>query len=155
MADKTVERTAPTSGNTVEDVPPLTNGKSHGKGEERVSPMPAAAGAPKNEEHDGTEEHNETKKSPFDQYYSQLIHQQNMLQDSVRVTAYQRAICENAADFKVRMARTGHLFIYLVDLVRVCLVILECFYSFLPLLLLWRNETVSHSIIMCFVCCSY
>lgn len=40
--------------------------------------------------------------NPFDQYYAQLIHQQNMLQDSVRVSAYQRAICENAADFKVR-----------------------------------------------------
>lgn len=43
-----------------------------------------------------------SKENPFDQYYSQLTHQQNMLQDSVRVTAYQRAILENAADFKVR-----------------------------------------------------
>lgn len=43
--------------------------------------------------------------NPFDQYYSQLTHQQNMLQDSVRVTAYQRAILENAADFKVRLTR--------------------------------------------------
>lgn len=41
------------------------------------------------------------RENPFDQYYAQLIHQQNMLQDTVRVTAYQRAICENAADFKV------------------------------------------------------
>ncbi|CAM9632210.1 unnamed protein product, partial [Scytosiphon promiscuus] len=40
--------------------------------------------------------------NPFDQYYAQLTHQQNMLQDSVRVTAYQRAILENAADFKVK-----------------------------------------------------
>eukprot|EP00903_Cladosiphon_okamuranus_P006197 g6094.t1 len=40
------------------------------------------------------------KDNPFDQYYSQLTHQQNMLQDSARVTAYQRAILENAADFK-------------------------------------------------------
>ncbi|CAM9252228.1 unnamed protein product [Ectocarpus fasciculatus] len=39
-------------------------------------------------------------KNPFDQYYAQLTHQQNMLQDSVRVTAYQRAIAENHADFK-------------------------------------------------------
>lgn len=106
MADKTVERTAPTAGNTVNEVPPLTNGKMHGKGEEHVPPIPAAADAQKHEGNDGTEESNKTKKSPFDQYYSQLIHQQNMLQDSVRVTAYQRAICENAADFKVRM--NGH-----------------------------------------------
>ncbi|CAM9570824.1 unnamed protein product, partial [Laminaria digitata] len=39
-------------------------------------------------------------RNPFDQYYAQLTHQQNMLQDSVRVSAYQRAIIENAADFK-------------------------------------------------------
>lgn len=39
--------------------------------------------------------------NPFDQYYAQLSHQQNMLQDSVRVTAYQRAIINNVADFKV------------------------------------------------------
>lgn len=43
-----------------------------------------------------------TAENPFDQYYAQLTHQQNMLQDSVRVTAYQRAILENAADFKVK-----------------------------------------------------
>ncbi|CAM9585418.1 unnamed protein product [Ectocarpus sp. 4 AP-2014] len=41
-----------------------------------------------------------SEKNPFDQYYAQLTHQQNMLQDSVRVTAYQRAISENRADFK-------------------------------------------------------
>lgn len=41
------------------------------------------------------------RENPFDQYYAQLIHQQNMLQDTVRVSAYQRAICENAADFQV------------------------------------------------------
>lgn len=39
--------------------------------------------------------------NPFDQYYAQLTHQQNMLQDSVRVSAYQRAIMDNAADIKV------------------------------------------------------
>ena len=42
-----------------------------------------------------------TPRNPFDQYYAQLTHQQNMLQDSVRVSAYQRAIIENAANFKV------------------------------------------------------
>lgn len=42
-------------------------------------------------------------RNPFDQYYAQLTHQQNMLQDSVRVSAYQRAIIENSADFKVRL----------------------------------------------------
>lgn len=40
--------------------------------------------------------------NPFDQYYAQLTHQQNMLQDSVRVSAYQRAIIDNAVDFKAR-----------------------------------------------------
>lgn len=52
---------------------------------------------------EGNEEAPLPKENPFDQYYSQLTHQQNMLQDSVRVTAYQRAILENAADFKVRL----------------------------------------------------
>lgn len=48
-------------------------------------------------------------KNPFDQYYAQLTHQQNMLQDSVRVTAYQRAIAENHADFKVSRHREKHV----------------------------------------------
>lgn len=39
--------------------------------------------------------------NPFGQYYAQLTHQQNMLQDSVRVSAYQQAILDNMADFKV------------------------------------------------------
>lgn len=50
---------------------------------------------------DGGEGEASTPRNPFDQYYAQLTHQQNMLQDSVRVSAYQRAIIENAADFKV------------------------------------------------------
>lgn len=49
------------------------------------------------------------EKNPFDQYYAQLTHQQNMLQDSVRVTAYQRAISENRANFKVRRHREKHV----------------------------------------------
>lgn len=62
-----------------------------------VPPTPPTQGG------EGTEEDAPLpKENPFDQYYSQLTHQQNMLQDSVRVTAYQRAILENAADFKVR-----------------------------------------------------
>lgn len=54
-------------------------------------------------------------KNPFDQYYAQLTHQQNMLQDSVRVTAYQRAISENRADFKVRRHREKHGMIILTS----------------------------------------
>lgn len=50
-----------------------------------------------------TSKKKEARDNPFDQYYAQLIHQQNMLQDSVRVAAYQSAICENASDFKVKM----------------------------------------------------
>ncbi|CAM9246138.1 unnamed protein product [Choristocarpus tenellus] len=38
--------------------------------------------------------------NPFSQYYAQLIHQQNMMQDSIRVSTYQRAICENATDLR-------------------------------------------------------
>lgn len=64
-----------------------------------VPPTPPIPGGGGNEEED---DEPTSKENPFDQYYSQLTHQQNMLQDSVRVTAYQRAILENAADFKVR-----------------------------------------------------
>ncbi len=38
--------------------------------------------------------------SPFADYYGTLIHQQNMLEDSVRTSTYQRAIMHNQADFK-------------------------------------------------------
>jgi hypothetical protein len=39
--------------------------------------------------------------NPFSQYYAQIIHQQNMLQDSVRTGIYQRAVLENADDFRL------------------------------------------------------
>jgi hypothetical protein len=39
--------------------------------------------------------------NPFNQYYAQIIHQQNMLQDSVRTGIYQRAVLENADDFRL------------------------------------------------------
>lgn len=65
----------------------------HGSSSSSVPPTGNGEGAPL------------PKENPFDQYYSQLTHQQNMLQDSVRVTAYQKAILENAADFKVRPHR--------------------------------------------------
>jgi hypothetical protein len=39
-------------------------------------------------------------RNPFSQYYAQIIHQQNMLQDSVRTGIYQRAVLENAVDFR-------------------------------------------------------
>ena len=42
----------------------------------------------------------EAAANPFCNYYGQIVHQQNMLQDSVRTTAYQQAILGNAADFK-------------------------------------------------------
>ena len=38
-------------------------------------------------------------KDPFTQYYGQLLHQGNMLQDYVRTGTYQRAFMENASDF--------------------------------------------------------
>ena len=37
---------------------------------------------------------------PFTQFYGQLLHQGNMLQDYVRTGLYQRAFMENASDFK-------------------------------------------------------
>jgi histone-arginine methyltransferase CARM1 len=36
---------------------------------------------------------------PFTQYYGQLLHQGNMLQDHVRTSCYQRAFLENSIDF--------------------------------------------------------
>ena len=36
---------------------------------------------------------------PFFSYYGLLVHQQNMMQDSIRTSAYQTAITENAPDF--------------------------------------------------------
>ncbi|KAF0689684.1 Aste57867_18889 [Aphanomyces stellatus] len=37
--------------------------------------------------------------NPFSQYYGMLLHQQNMLQDHVRTSAYERAMIQNASDF--------------------------------------------------------
>ena len=37
---------------------------------------------------------------PFTQFYGQLLHQGNMLQDYVRTGTYQRAFLENAVDFR-------------------------------------------------------
>src|SRR5688572_3202909 len=42
---------------------------------------------------------NEEDDNPFSQYYGMLLHQQNMLQDHVRTSTYERAMLENAADF--------------------------------------------------------
>eukprot|EP01041_Mallomonas_annulata_P012827 gene12827-27048_t len=38
--------------------------------------------------------------NPFTQYYSQLLHQGNMLQDHVRTGTYQQAFLRNASDFQ-------------------------------------------------------
>jgi len=40
------------------------------------------------------------KPNPFTQYYAQLLHQGNMLQDHVRTGAYQRAFVNNSLDFE-------------------------------------------------------
>mmetsp|Transcript_19089 Transcript_19089/g.24647 ORF Transcript_19089/g.24647 Transcript_19089/m.24647 type:complete len:395 (-) Transcript_19089:255-1439(-) len=40
------------------------------------------------------------KENPFSQYYSQLLHQQNMLQDHVRTSTYQNAILNNRSNFE-------------------------------------------------------
>jgi type I protein arginine methyltransferase len=38
--------------------------------------------------------------NPFTHYYAQLLHQGNMLADHVRTSTYQKAMLDNAADFK-------------------------------------------------------
>ncbi len=43
---------------------------------------------------------NEVRNSPFEEYYGTLIHQQNMLEDSVRTSTYYKAIMDNQVDFK-------------------------------------------------------
>jgi type I protein arginine methyltransferase len=40
------------------------------------------------------------EKNPFTQYYSQLLHQGNMLQDYVRTGTYRQAFLSNAPDFQ-------------------------------------------------------
>ncbi|ETW00356.1 hypothetical protein H310_07002 [Aphanomyces invadans] len=42
---------------------------------------------------------NEVDDNPFSQYYGMLLHQQNMLQDHVRTSTYERAMLQNASDF--------------------------------------------------------
>lgn len=42
----------------------------------------------------------EDVENPFTQYYAQLLHQGNMLQDYVRTGTYQQAVFKNIADFK-------------------------------------------------------
>lgn len=81
--------------------------KENGLGREFASPEATAVVAAAAEKETLSNKKKEVPRdNPFDQYYAQLIHQQNMLQDSVRVSAYQSAICENAADFKVGMRRS-------------------------------------------------
>ena len=45
-------------------------------------------------------EEKEDEESPFSQYYGQLLHQQNMLQDVIRTGTYERAMMENTIDFQ-------------------------------------------------------
>lgn len=45
-------------------------------------------------------EEDEEDDNPFSQYYGMLLHQQNMLQDHVRTSTYERAMLENAGDFR-------------------------------------------------------
>ena len=62
-----------------------------------------------------------TLADPFTQYYGQLLHQGNMLQDYVRTGTYQRAFLENAADFEGKVVldvgtgtRTLFIFTYAI-----------------------------------------
>ena len=38
--------------------------------------------------------------NPFTQYYAQLLHQGNMLQDYVRTGTYQQSVLRNISDFR-------------------------------------------------------
>ncbi|RHY83628.1 hypothetical protein DYB26_000079 [Aphanomyces astaci] len=53
--------------------------------------VPVHAAAPKKDEDEDD--------NPFSQYYGMLLHQQNMLQDHVRTSTYERAMMQNASDF--------------------------------------------------------
>ena len=48
----------------------------------------------------GEEETNEPASNPFTQYYGQLQHQGNMLQDLVRTGTYQQAFLQNKSNFE-------------------------------------------------------
>lgn len=95
--DGALDKDTTTAAAATVPAPKTDGGVDSTKQSSTVPPTPPIQGAEGNED-----EASLPKENPFDQYYSQLTHQQNMLQDSVRVTAYQRAILENAADFKVR-----------------------------------------------------
>lgn len=73
----------------------------------------------------------EEEDNPFSQYYGMLLHQQNMLQDHVRTSTYERAVMSNAADFQDKVvldvgtgsgilaffaARAGARHVYAVEL---------------------------------------
>lgn len=74
----------------------------HGGGSPRAFPAKSDAVETeqrvKKESEKGDE--SEGEDNPFSQYYGMLLHQQNMLQDHVRTSTYERAMLENAVDFK-------------------------------------------------------
>ncbi len=54
-----------------------------------------------NDDSNSMDTNNDAKSSsPFEDYYGTLIHQQNMLEDSVRTSTFHKAIMYNQADFK-------------------------------------------------------
>ncbi|TMW57527.1 hypothetical protein Poli38472_003452 [Pythium oligandrum] len=65
------------------------------KQEEISSHATAASPRAQTAENDADDDEN-----PFSQYYGMLLHQQNMLQDHIRTSTYERAMLENSADFK-------------------------------------------------------
>lgn len=93
---------------------PITDDGVDGTKQQQQQPSSSAAAPPAPPTKEGESNEGDSslsaKENPFDQYYSQLTHQQNMLQDSARVTAYQRAILENAADFKVRFRSQQYIY---------------------------------------------
>lgn len=108
MEDPGHRREAPAAAAVVVKTAASSTAPKTDEGVDCTQQPPTAPPAPPIEVEGGGEgKPSPSKENPFDQYYSQLTHQQNMLQDSVRVTAYQRAILENVADFKVRVNQGG------------------------------------------------
>lgn len=62
--------------------------------------LPRTGPAPASRTHAAADPEEDDDENPFSQYYGMLLHQQNMLQDHVRTSTYERAMLENSADFQ-------------------------------------------------------
>lgn len=103
-----MEQQTPPRATAAHDEETLGWRKFGAKQEELVasSSSPSSTNSPSTATHTNTtNEDNATaadddENNPFSQYYGMLLHQQNMLQDHVRTSTYERAMLENSADFR-------------------------------------------------------